>query len=112
MNAIDSLNARPQAPITFGPQAPCAIDGDSVAMSFVDPYYDPPSACRPPEWYSYVFRVAQAGVYGVTVDYTASSTGAFQLYSDGSVIGTPANHFGQSHNRACRPCSSSPACTG
>jgi hypothetical protein len=88
MAAIDSLRARPVAPVTYGSLAPCAIDGDSAAVRFT-PLWDPPSSCRPTEWYSYVVRIEQAGTYAVTVDYTAPAAGALALLGDGTQIGTP-----------------------
>ena len=89
MNAIDSLNARSAAAVTFGTLPPCSIDGDSAAARFT-PLWDPPSACRPTEWFSYIIRVEQPGTYGVTVDYTASATGAVALLADGQEVGAPS----------------------
>jgi hypothetical protein len=88
MRAIDSLNARSPQAVTYGSLPPCSIDGDSTAARFT-PLWDPPSNCRPTEWYSYVIRVEQAGTYGVTVDYTAPAAGALALLGDGTQIGTP-----------------------
>ncbi len=95
IRAIDSLNAMAREPNLYGAVPPCTIDGDSAAARFT-PLWDPPSACRASEWYSYVFRVEQAGTYGVTVDYTSPSAGEFLLYGDGTEIGTPAIAAGTS----------------
>jgi hypothetical protein len=90
MAAIDSLNAAQMAPVTFGNVPPCVINGSNSAVAY-NPQWGTPSLCRPPEWFSYILRVQQAGVYGVTVGITSnySTSGSLKLYLDGVPFGSP-----------------------
>jgi len=88
LRALDLLLARTPEPVTYGPLVPCTVDGDSFAVEHI-PLYDPPSAARAGEWYSYVVRTEHAGTYGVTVDITSPVTGALDILADGASIGKP-----------------------
>jgi hypothetical protein len=92
MRAVDSLNARPRAALTYGNAVPCSIDGDSTALRFYplgDSWNSGPSRARPLDWFSYVVRIDQSGTYGVTVDATTTANGAIDILADGARIGAP-----------------------
>jgi hypothetical protein len=87
MRAVDSLNATPRVPVTFGHSVPTSIPGTAMdlhAFSSGDAFVQAPA------WRAYVIRVDRAGTYGVTVDVSNVQSGTVLVLMDGVQIGTTA----------------------